>query len=73
MDLLDIFQVMPNIYDEIEKGDLNSVYEWLKENVHECANLYDPSDLIKRITGEELQAKYFIEYLDNKYKKIYNY
>lgn len=41
----------------------------LKENVHEAANLYDPGDLIKKITGEEeLQAKYFLEYLDNKYK-----
>ena len=64
---------IPNIYDEIATGDLSSVYEWLKENVHEYANLYDPSDLIKRITGEELQAKYFIEYLDKKYKEIYNY
>ena len=64
---------VPNIYNEIAEGDLGSVDEWLKENVHECANLYDPSDLIKKITGEELQAKYFIEYLDNKYKEIYKY
>ena len=64
---------VPNIYNEIAEGDLGSVDEWLKENVHECANLYDPSDLIKKITGEELQAKYLIEYLDNKYKEIYKY
>ena len=64
---------VPNIYNEIAEGDLGSVDEWLKENVHECDNLYDPSDLIKKITGEELQAKYFIEYLDNKYKEIYKY
>ena len=64
---------IPNMYEEISTGDLFSVYEWLKENVHECANLYDPNDLIRKITGEELQAKYFIEYLDKKYKEIYNY
>ncbi len=64
---------IPNMYEEISTGDLSSVYEWLKENVHECANLYDPNDLIRKITGEELQAKYFIEYLDKKYKEIYNY
>ena len=45
----------------------------VKGNVHEYANLYDPSNLIKKITGEELQAKYFLQYLDNKYKEIYNY
>lgn len=64
---------IPNMYEEISTGDLSSVYEWLKENVHECANLYNPNDLIRKITGEELQAKYFIEYLDKKYKEIYNY
>ena len=71
--LNEMLKDFPNVYDEIAEGDLGAVDEWLKENVHECGNLYDPSDLIKRITGEELQAKYFIEYLDNKYKEIYKY
>lgn len=64
---------VPNIYDEIAEGNLDSVHKWLSTNVHECASLYDPSDLIKRITGEELNAKYFLEYLDKKFKDIYNY
>lgn len=64
---------VPNIYEEIAEGNLKSVYNWLKEKVHENANLYDPSDLIVKITGEELQAKYFLQYLDNKYKEIYKY
>lgn len=64
---------IPNVYEEVERGNLAPVHEWLKKNVHECANLYDPSELIKNITGEDLNAKYFLEYLDNKYKEIYKY
>ena len=63
----------PHIYDEISKGNLNSVHQWLNKNVHVYGNLYDPSDLIKKITGEELKAKYFLKYLDDKYKEIYKY
>lgn len=64
---------VPGIYDEISEGKLSSVHEWLKKNIHEYANLYDPDELIKKATGEELQAKYFLDYLDKKYKDIYNY
>ena len=58
---------------KFQKGNLNSVHQWLNKNVHVYGNLYDPSDLIKKITGEELKAKYFLKYLDDKYKEIYKY
>ena len=64
---------IPTVYTEIELGNLDSVFHWLKTNVHEKASLHDPIDLIKKITGEELNAQYFIEYLDNKYSTIYKY
>lgn len=63
---------MPSMYADIEKGDLSKVHNWLKENVHKYGCTYKPADLIKRVTGEELTAKYFIDYLNNKYSEIYN-
>ena len=44
---------------------------WLYENVHKNAALYSPSELIKNITDEELDCKYFLEYLSKKYLSIY--
>lgn len=64
-------QDMPNMYNEIEKGNLHCVHEWLKENVHKYGAIYKPADLIKKVTGEELTAKYFIDYLDRKFGEIY--
>lgn len=63
---------MPNMYEEIAKGQLDNVHNWLKENIHKYGSVYKPADLIKKVTGEELTAKYFIEYLNTKYKEIYN-
>ncbi|MGL5822299.1 MAG: carboxypeptidase M32 [Sarcina sp.] len=62
----------PNLMKQIENGNLNVVYDWLKENVHQYGATYTASELIQKITGEELQVKYFLEYINKKYTKIYN-
>ncbi|WP_160676991.1 carboxypeptidase M32 [Clostridium sp. C8-1-8] len=62
----------PKVFDEVENGDLDTVHQWLKENVHKHGAVYKPADLIKLITGEELNAKYFIKYLNDKYQEIYD-
>lgn len=63
---------MPDLYKDIENGNLNNIREWLKENIHKHGSVYKPAKLIKDVTGEELNAKYFIAYLNDKYSKIYN-
>lgn len=63
---------IPNMYDEIEKGNLNCVHEWLKDNVHKYAATYKPTELIKKVTGEEITSKYFIDYLNKKFDEIYS-
>lgn len=62
---------IPNIYQEISKGNLSIIHEWLKNNIHKYGSIYKPIELIKRVTGEELSEKYFIEYLNKKFKEIY--
>lgn len=62
---------IPNLHENIKNGDLNIVHEWLKQNVHKYGSIYRPADLIVKVTGEELNAKYFIDYLNKKYSSIY--
>ncbi|MGL4773213.1 MAG: carboxypeptidase M32 [Clostridium sp.] len=66
-----ILKDIPNVYDEVRNGNLSNVKKWLGENVHVHGSLYTPAELIEKITGEELNAKYFVEYLKDKYSKIY--
>lgn len=64
---------IPNYYELIEEGKFEKVHQWLKENIHKYGSVYEPAVILKKVTGEELTARYFIEYLNNKYSKIYNF
>ena len=67
-----MLQDMPDMYEEVEKGNLDNIRNWLKDNIHKHGGVYRPDELIKRVTGEELSAKYFVDYLNKKYAEIYN-
>ena len=64
-------QDIPDYKALVKKGELKPIIDWLIKNVHSVSNLYDPPELIKKITGEEIKPKYFIEYLNEKFSKIY--
>jgi carboxypeptidase Taq len=62
---------LPDWREKIEKGSFKEVKEWLTENVYRYANLYDPDDLVKHVTGKGLVIEPFISYLDDKFSRIY--
>lgn len=60
-----------SLEEEIEKGNFKIFREWLKNNIHIYGKLYTAEELVKKVTGEELNIKYFIDYLTKKYSQIY--
>jgi len=64
---------IPDWKDQITKGNFHNVKQWLTKNVHSYGNLYDPADFIKKITGEEINVKHFLDYLNEKYSKLYGF
>ncbi|PFN97787.1 carboxypeptidase M32 [Bacillus sp. AFS076308] len=62
---------IPDLYSNIEKGKFEIIQEWLKGNIHQYGKLYTPNELIVKVTGEELNADYLIDYLEKKYTEIY--
>lgn len=64
---------IPNLDDKLENGELEVIHEWLKDNIHKYGAVYEPAEIIKMVTAEELKADYFIEYLYDKYSKIYEF
>jgi carboxypeptidase Taq len=56
---------------QIEKGNFSLVRNWLIKNVHSNGNLYDPPELIRKITGKELNVKPYLNYLQEKYSELY--
>lgn len=62
---------IPDWDQKIYSGALSSITRWLKENIHQYGATLKPAELIRKVTGEELSAKYFIEYLNDKFGKLY--
>lgn len=67
-----IWTKIPEETKRLRDGDLKSLREWLKENVHQYGRLYKPKELLIKVTGEELNPRYFVRYLENKFDKLYN-
>lgn len=64
---------IPNWNQQLTEGNLKETMTWLKNNVHNQSDLYDPADLVKKITGNQLDAKPYLEYLREKYSQLYDF
>jgi carboxypeptidase Taq len=63
---------IPNWEEEIETGNLESILDWFRTNVHEKGNMKDSLDMVEEISGKKVSASYLVEYLQEKYSKLYN-
>ena len=61
------------VKSQIEQGQINEVNLWLKQNVHYYGSLYEPNELIEKISGEKINSQPYIQYLNKKYRKLYNF
>ncbi len=61
------YRQMPNMDKHISSGNFEPVLTWLRKNIHQYGSIYRPDVLCKKVTGEELNPKYFVEYLKKKY------
>jgi carboxypeptidase Taq len=66
-------QEKPVLEQEIAQGNLTTVREWLKENIHRHGAVYPAGELCQRVTGEKLNPRFFIEYLKNKFGDLYDF
>jgi carboxypeptidase Taq len=60
-----------NLEKEISSGNFKNLREWFRKNIHIHGKFYSASELVKKVTGEKLNNKYFINYIKNKYSEIY--
>jgi carboxypeptidase Taq len=64
---------IPDWQHRIAQGNLKDIKVWLIKNVHSRGDLYDPADLIRKITGKNLDAEPYLHYLEEKYSKLYGF
>ena len=55
----------------VRAGDLLRIRDWLTEHVFSIASLSTPDQWIRAITGESLNVDYFLDYLEDKFTRLY--
>ena len=55
----------------VRAGELWRVRDWLCEHVFPIASLTTPDEWIRAISGEGLNADYYLDYLEEKFTKLY--
>lgn len=68
-----IIRDIPDFYNRIERGDFKSISNWFEKNIYCHSNCLTAGEIMKNLTGETLNADYFLQYLNDKYRYIYKF
>lgn len=70
-----IFQTVqrefPNFAERLADGDTSFILQWLREHMYAVGATYLPDELLLRLTGEPPNPQHFVQYLTDKFTKIY--
>ena len=61
----------PSIPDEIASGQFDTLRGWLNTNIHQHGRKFTSEELTRRVTGESIQSRDYIQYLKTKFSDVY--
>jgi carboxypeptidase Taq len=64
-------QEIPDVCEQICRGDFIALTEWMKEKVHRHGAKFEPQELVERVTGSNIDPAPYLRYLNTKYRDIY--
>ncbi len=62
---------LPGLDGSLRNRNCEPPLAWLREKIHRHGSVYTADELCLRVTGEELDYRYFTDYLERKYAEIY--
>ncbi|GHT97129.1 carboxypeptidase M32 [Spirochaetia bacterium] len=62
---------IPDFENAITQGNFRPIYTWLKDTIYIWGRRLDPPALLKQVTGEDLSALPFLDYIESKYTELY--
>ena len=63
---------IPDLNGKLASGDYITLLNWLTENIYQHGRAYTVSELLQRISGEDLHVAPLISYLDAKFSDLYD-
>ena len=55
----------------LRDGKIKTIREFLTKNIHQYGKLKDSRQILKDVTGEDFNPQYYVDYLVEKYSKVY--
>ncbi len=56
----------------LENNQFDEIIAWLKEHIHQYGCRYTADEIMLKATGEPFNPDYYLDYLEDKYTKLYN-
>ncbi|MFW6153280.1 MAG: carboxypeptidase M32 [Halobacteriota archaeon] len=56
----------------VREGEFDPIHEWMTDHLHRHGKRYETPELIERATGEPLSAEPFVEYVTEKFGRLYD-
>ena len=60
-----------DVFAAVRAGELIKIRDWLTEHVFSIASLSTPDEWIRAVTGESLNVNYYLDYLEEKFTRLY--
>jgi carboxypeptidase Taq len=67
-----LHSVFPDLDERLAQGNTRFILDWLEEHMYAFGVIYQPEELIQRVTGEKPNPEYFVRYLTKKFEGVYN-
>ena len=70
-------QIMHTMHQQIDvnvclaNNQFDRIINWLKDNIQYCGATMNMNEILLKATGETFNPKYYIDYLKDKYSKLY--
>lgn len=66
-----LLEQIPSALNDIQTGEYSNILNWLRVNVHQVGRKHNAQSLAKLVTGDTLNHKCLIQYLQERYLPLY--
>jgi carboxypeptidase Taq len=60
-----------NLDEQFARGEFAPLLDWLKRNIHSYGARFGTRELVRKVTGKKVDPRLLIQYLEDKYGRLY--
>jgi carboxypeptidase Taq len=58
--------------NKFARGEFEALLAWLRQHIHSQGSRHRPRDLVRVVTGQDLDSRFLVEYLSRKFRTLYD-